>query len=373
MEDEELMKAFHHVLKAPVPVATLRPTATLYPWSVAEADFPTDGTPAAKLRFLLNYAVLAPSRHNAQPWLWKIHDDAVELYADRSRSLAATDPDDRELTIGCGAALLYLRLALRYFGYSGPVQAFPEPQEPDLLARVGLGRKVSSNAQAKLLFRAIPERHTNQRPFENRAVPATLLPTLQAEAAIEGAWMQIIRHQSSRSEIAALIAWADVELGHDPPYRHELARWMHPNYSTQHDGIPGYALGMNAALSYLAPVATRWLDRGEVQANKDWRLATNAPVLAVLGTDENTPRAWLATGQALARVLLRASAAGISAAFFSQPTEIRGLRTRLAHAVGREGSRAVGQEGFPQLLFGLGYAAAARPTPRRAVAEVLAC
>jgi nitroreductase len=35
-------------------------------------DFPIAGTPAEQLRFLLHYAVLAPSGHNSQPWLFKI-------------------------------------------------------------------------------------------------------------------------------------------------------------------------------------------------------------------------------------------------------------------------------------------------------------
>lgn len=37
------------------------------PWNVNEVDFPTTGTPSEQWHFLLNYAVLAPSRHNTQP------------------------------------------------------------------------------------------------------------------------------------------------------------------------------------------------------------------------------------------------------------------------------------------------------------------
>src|SRR5216683_5000593 len=74
--------------------------------------------------------------HNTQPWLFKIEDDTIELYADRACALPVVDPDDRELTISCGAALLNLRIALRHFGYRDLVQALPEPDNPDLLARI---------------------------------------------------------------------------------------------------------------------------------------------------------------------------------------------------------------------------------------------
>ena len=52
------------------------------PWQIKEDEFPHEGTIAAKLEFLLNYAVLAPSAHNTQPWRFRLVDDLVELYAD---------------------------------------------------------------------------------------------------------------------------------------------------------------------------------------------------------------------------------------------------------------------------------------------------
>ena len=88
------------------------------PWTVLEADFPIDDTPSEQLHFLLSYAILAPSEYNTQPWRFKVTNRAIELYADRSRRLPRLDPDDRELTISCGAAFLNLRLALRHFGYA---------------------------------------------------------------------------------------------------------------------------------------------------------------------------------------------------------------------------------------------------------------
>ena len=83
---------------------------TLDTWSVSVEDFPAAGTPVEQMEFLLNYAVLAPSNHNTQPWLFEIHGEAIHLFADRTRALPMTDPEDRELIISCGAALLHLRV-----------------------------------------------------------------------------------------------------------------------------------------------------------------------------------------------------------------------------------------------------------------------
>ena len=54
-------------------------------WNVSEEAFPIQGGPEEKLRFLLNYAVLAPSGHNTQPWLFRLSGDEGALCADRTR------------------------------------------------------------------------------------------------------------------------------------------------------------------------------------------------------------------------------------------------------------------------------------------------
>jgi nitroreductase len=55
-------------------------------------------------------AARAPSPHNTQPWQFRVRGDVIELLADCSRQLRRLDPEGRELTISCGAALLGLRL-----------------------------------------------------------------------------------------------------------------------------------------------------------------------------------------------------------------------------------------------------------------------
>ncbi len=47
--------------------------------------------------------------HNTQPWRWRIADDRLDLYADQARRLDVIDPDDRLLTVSCGAALHHAR------------------------------------------------------------------------------------------------------------------------------------------------------------------------------------------------------------------------------------------------------------------------
>jgi nitroreductase len=332
-------------------------------WQLVEAGFPHSGTAADKLGFLLRYAVRAPSGHNTQPWLFHITDEAVELHADRRRAMPAVDPGDRELIMSCGAALLHLRVALRHFGYTGEVTLFPDKHQPDYLARIGLGAPAQPGAEDELLFRAIPHRHTYRLRFEDRAVPDSLQSALLQAATAEGATFRVIANPARQEVLAALIAAGAVVQSADAAVREEMAAWMRPNRDLSGDGLPGYAFGAGDVTSYFLPFLIRKFDLLQSQVAKEQALAAGAPLLAVLETPTDTPAAWLAGGQAIARVLLRAGADGVWASFLNSPIEVAELRARLG--------RILDSSGYPQLLLRLGYAPEGPPTPRREVSAVL--
>lgn len=333
---------------------------------VEAINFPHHGEPEAKLRFLLNYAVLAPSSHNTQPWLWKISGNEIELWADHSRAMTALDASGRELIMSCGAVLHHLRLAIRAFGYADLISILPEASQPHLMARVRLAKKHEASSDDELLFRYVAERRTNRKQFEDLELSSALMQVLQREAAQEHAHLRFVQSQSERDEVIKLIEFGTLRQSHDADVRRDQADWIAPAFSSRRDGIPSRALGINDLLSYVAPFALRVLDVGEAQADNEAQLADNAPLLVVLCTDEEGPKAWLAAGQALSRVLLRARVAEVSASFFSQPIEVDKAWVQLRHALGLRN--------FPQLIFRLGYAKNSDQipaTPRRAVDDMM--
>lgn len=341
----------------------IRSDPRLDPWNIDENDYPAAGSGREKLAFLLRYAVLAPSSHNSQPWLFRLGSDAVELRADRAQTLPVVDPDGRELLISCGAALLCLRLAIRHFGRRAVVELFPDREDSDFLARVRVGPPAPAAPEEELLFEAIPKRRTNRGPFVTRKPAGWLLSVLGEAAAAEGAWLRLVEGEELRHAVADLVSEGDRLQLADREFRTELAHWIHPNRSRSRDGIPGYALGHGDLASYMGPLVVRTFDTGKGQAARDRQLAEGSPVLAVLSTDEDTKLAWLQAGQALARVLLRARAAQLWAAFLNQPIEVPELRPKLAGLLG--------SNGWPQLLLRMGYGTEPAPTPRRPLSEVM--
>lgn len=313
-------------------------------------------------RLALEYAVLAPSSHNTQPWLFRINDNSLELYPDRERVLESIDPQHRELIMSCGAALYTLRLTLRSFGYREQGDLLPNPNSEDLLARVTLTGTAHPNKDDKQLFEEILHRHTQRGRFRDKPLDAAIVNELELAANLEGAHLYVTQTETTRDLIADLIARGDKIQWSDPDFRDELATWTRPSHSKSQDGIPGYALNINDAASYLTPFIIRHFDMGRGQASKDLELAKAAPALAVLHTAEDTPYHWLLAGQALAHVLLKARFHNIHASFFNQPLEVAALRTQL--------TQLLGLSGVPQLLFRLGYGEEAKATPRRDIEDV---
>lgn len=329
------------------------------PWNVSERDFPATGTLEEQLRFLLNYAILAPSKHNTQPWLFKVYQDTIELYTDQSRVLSMVDAEGREMIMSCGAALANLRVALRYFGFSWLMEVPSKPGEEQMLARLIIEKGVEPTEEERKLFFAIPQRRTNRRAFSNRPVPAGLLSRLEEVAGNAGTSLSVIEDEEQRADLANLILAADRRLWTSQQFRHEMAEWVHSNESNSPDGIPAYALGKADTTSYLGPLILRSLiDHTDKQPQ-----TRTTPTLAVLSTVADTWFDWLSAGLALENMLLLARLKGVWASFFSQPTEVPAMRQTLRTLLGRTD--------FPQIVLRLGYATRVQPTPRRTVDDVV--
>jgi nitroreductase len=337
--------------------------ASTDPWSVSEADYPADGTDREQLRHVAGYAVLAPSAHNTQPWRFRVTDAGIELHADRTRALPISDPNGRELTISCGAALFFLRLAVRRFGHMDRVHLFPDPRHPDLLALVSRGDELRASREVLTLFRAIRERRTHRPAFDERTLSAADLAALREAAEDEGGWLRPVEG-GLRDELAGLVEAADRLQYADGAFRRELAGWIRPSARGAEDGIPAYALGIPDLLAPLGPALMERLNLGGMRGGSDRRAATSAPLLAVLGTEGDRPADWLNAGQSLARVLLCGRGRGLSAAFLNQPVQVPELRAHLRELLGREG--------WPQLVLRMGHGRELRPTPRRGLDEVIA-
>lgn len=334
------------------------------PWMVREEDFPHDVSRREQMRFLLNFAVLAPSIYNTQPWVFRTTGDAVEVYADRSRLLHVSDPKGRQLVISCGAALMNLRVAIRRYGRIPIVKTFPHMDIPDLLASVKMGAATAPSAADLRLFAAIRKRRTHRAPFLDRPVPPAVVDRLRRAARAEGAVLDVVEQSESRDVLLSLIREADLLQGGDREFRRELADWVHVPGQPSGEGMDAGVHYCGDGLPVAGPYLVRNMNWGEGQAAADVALAQSAPLLAILSTHVDNPFEWLAAGESLAHILLLGRSEGLQASFLNQPVEVPALRSTLRSLLG--GDR------MPQIVFRMGYGQGDQHVPRRSVHDVLA-
>jgi len=316
-----------------------------------------DGTPGPALRECLLAATAAPSIHNTQPWLFRLRGDTVDVLVDRRRQLHLLDPDGREMFVSVGAATFNLRVAVRAHGREALVRLTPDPAEPDLAARVTIGR-AAPGLPAYALAGAIPRRHTNRRPFADKPVPHGTIEELAAAATAEGATL-LIADPALRDGVLSLTRTAENRMRTNPRYRAELAAWTTPGGFGRREGVPREAFGPRDTYAAL-PLRDFALGHGAPTAVVAFE---PDPTVVLLFTALDAPADWLRAGAALQRVLLTGTLRGLAATPLSQLSEIPALRRLLTDT-------ATGQ--VVQTVLRIGYATTpARPTPRRALEEVI--
>jgi nitroreductase len=320
---------------------------------------------AERAGYLVELAARAPSVHNTQPWRFTVTGQAIELYADASRQLME-DPAGREMIISCGAALFGLRLAIRSLGYQPNVDLFPEPSQRHLLARVRAGRPAPMTPDERAMLRAVPHRHTHRGAFEPDPLPVGLLERLRDDAAAEGATLTVIddgpAHQRLTAILAAWSRWQDLYPTSPAAIRTraETLRWTHEAGYPARDGVPAYAFP--AAAGYEAGR----LPQRDFDVDRGWGFSPSggppAPVTAVLVAQGEDEESWLRAGQALQRILLRATRRWVFARLQTQPLQSASVRAQIRASLTPSGS--------PQLLLELGVVRTSRPTARRPAGEL---
>jgi nitroreductase len=300
-------------------------------------------------------AIRAPSLHNSQPWRFRLRDGGIDVCVDRDR-LPDIPARDWAARISCGAAIYNLRLALAIVGKPAEVRLRPYPLGPDVLAHLIPDDPRPPSGAEKVLYQAIGRRHSNRAPFSTAPVPPDVRFRLVQAARAEAGWLEMVIGTSAVGALAEIAHAANRVLDRDPEYTEELARWI--RHQVAPDGVPVGAAGYATEPQDLLPLrafGARTRARG-----RDYE---PEPLVAVLGVQGDSAADQVSAGQALQRVLLTATDAGLAVSMLSQPIEVPAAREQLRLALGRYGA--------PQMVLRIGYGQPGFPTPRRTVADVV--
>jgi hypothetical protein len=327
------------------------------PWQINEQDFPTFSEQIEQTKFLIGYAILAPSSHNTQPWKFVLKPDgAIDVFMDKDRWLKVADADQRELHLSVGCALENLLIAAKHFGFMTNVSYFPDPQNNDLAACVQLKRTIEPQQHTDdSLFEAIIIRHTNHKSFNRRRpIGPDLLQRFQNCCDEPSLRLYMTSDKDIKSKVHDLIVRSDAVTFANPEYREELAYWIG-------QGV----FGTSWLMSQLGRLAMGYLNLGPFITGNDEEALMSAPIFALIAAVENDRVSQVKAGQLFERIYLASALLGIGVRPMSQIVEVPEQRVELDRLIQLPNS-------FPLQPFLLGYVEPTKEhTPRRAVEEVL--
>lgn len=326
-------------------------------------------------RHALAHAILAPNPHNMQPWLVSLDgDDALSLHIDRTRLLPATDPPNRQITLGCGAFLELLDIAARQNGHRAEIALWPEGEPQPVLddRPIAHVRLVADPAVAKdPLYPAIVARRTNRTPFDPQRLPrardlaavanvaAPLVSGVIAEHAAVAAQRDLVWRAWSR-EMTTPAALAETV---------HVIRIGAREVAQHRDGIvlAGPAIEMLKAFGLidrkaLLDPASEISKQGAAQWKK---LADTAPAFIWFRGPDNSRATQIAAGRAYARMTLEATARGLAMHPWSMGLE---EYPEMADLYAEQQAALGGAPAAPiQMLARIGYAKEVEPAPRRGI------
>jgi hypothetical protein len=236
----------------------------------------------------------------------------------------------------------------------------PDPDRPELLARVELAPAAPSRHAAQLLD-AIDKRCTDRRRFTAWPVPDEALTHLAAQASSQGARALPLTDASERFHAELLINRALDRQHGDRLVTGEQHSWVDRSVS---DGVPSGVLPLPRDVELRRPsrFATGLVD------DMGGREVEGSDGLIVFCAQAEDPVAWLTAGEGLSAAWLTATNEGLSVVPISQVIEVEETRTAFEAEV-------LGKLARPLVVVRVGWQAISRSqlprTPRRPVSEIL--
>ena len=321
------------------------------PRDVRPQDYDLGASVSERLKYLINYAVLAPSTHNTQPWLFRVNDVTVDILADRSRALPVIDPDDRGLLISCGAASGTLSKALDAVGLVHNLTFLPDPYEADLVARIVVQNELAPRTDWKNTLNAIRSRKTIRNGFKEKVLKKADTQFIEEHNVVDRAHVRLLDSIKDETELLQAIREAESERMTDKHYIRENASWTHPLRNRSRDGIPELANQVGSSQNL-------WSPHGLI-GDESERISR----IAVVVSPSNKPLNWLRSGFEMAVTLVEAAKRGLNAAIIIHPLQNSDIRGRLQSILNTDWTA--------QVLLRIGFAEHAPVTARRALADVM--
>ncbi len=264
-------------------------------------------------RRLLEYAVLAPSIYNSQPWKFSLSasDGAIEVYPDEARARPLElDPGQRELYLALGACLENIVLAGPALGYEVHEKLFPQGLSgKKLFPAARLELKPVSEVMPEPLFSTLLIRHSHAGAYKPGSVADIHLERLWVLPAFsDQEKIHYMTEEAKRKELSLLLHDLSHEGSRKTAMVQEGARWITPKTNGP-EGLPvahiGLPISVKARFAFLRYLALgKEIQEVARQALLRQGHGIEAPAFLLMTTRNPGPLGYLNAGRWTQRILL---------------------------------------------------------------------
>lgn len=329
------------------------------PWDIKRENFPSNSNLIDKIKFVLGYAILAPSTHNSQPWLFRIENDLCRIYYDNNLRLPEADPIGRDLYISMGCMIENLVIAASCFGIFKDLKFV---LSDNLVAEIYFQDSDLGDKDLGYLVDTIPKRINARGLFESKPVPENVEAETISLNKDDRIKINFITDKEKIKKLAVITAEGLKLAYKKPSFRKEMSGWMRHSLSNKKTGLLGYSLKIPLVLSFIMPILVRFFNISPLLAKLNYKSMSSAPFVCILSSKESNPLIWLEVGRLAERYMLQRNSQGLRTSIFVASIEMGDLYKKV--------QEVIGNNLMPQFLFCAGYMEnVQKHSPRRGVNE----
>jgi hypothetical protein len=246
------------------------------------------------------------------------------------------DPDDHHLYATLGCAVENIVIAANAHGIKATVHS----SSPETGISIQLTDKVETEtaAKAKILYEAIPKRHTSRTEYDGSSLEASEMELLRQAGEGNGVHMVMLTEKPDLDTVAEYVAKSCTAQMLDNNFIKELVEWIrfHASHALDTgDGLYGKTMGKPDVP--LPPWAVRFVAPFVISPKKESaqlvkQIHSSAGV-AIFVTDKDDSTHWVEVGRCYQRFALQATILLVRNAHINMPVELATIRPEFMKAL----------------------------------------
>lgn len=269
---------------------------------------------------ILAEAVQTPSGDNSQPWrfVWSEKDQALFLYNLPDNDNPIFNYEQRGSLIAHGALLENIRLLAGKYQLQATIQTLPDTANTNFIARITF----APGSFVDPLVNAIEKRHTNRKPYSNRALTETELEALLKNGG-EGIVLTAEQSESGKTQLAHAVSVAEQIMLQFKPlhdYFFQMIRWTSAQERKRGSGLYVKTMELLPPQLLIFKLYSFWpvakilnaLGLSKFIGSENAKIYKQASAFILFSAQDNTPESYLRLGSMLQRVWLTATQLGLS-------------------------------------------------------------